>query len=134
MQFDTYTPTINQDIDLIKIDPKIQGATEEDSICITRNAFNKIVEFIESNNIPEDFSLRLAAKSGGCSGMVYKLGLDNNYYENDRKYEIEGVRIVIDAKSIFYLMGITLDYVEDINGSGFVFNSPYNEKTCGCSH
>ena len=99
-----------------------------------KDNFDKIVEFIEANNIPEDFSLRFAAKSGGCSGMVYKLGLDNNYYENDRKYEIEGVRIAIDAKSIFYMMGVTLDYVDDINGSGFVFNSPYNEKTCGCSH
>lgn len=134
MQFDTYTPTINQDVDIIKINPHINGASEDDAICITRNALDKIIEFIQSNNIPEDFSLRLAAKSGGCSGMVYKLGLDNNYYENDRQYEIEGVRIVIDSKSIFYLLGITLDYVDDVNGSGFVFNSPYNEKTCGCSH
>lgn len=134
MHFDTYTPTINKDIDTIKINPHIEGASDDDVICITRNAFDKIIEFIDSNNIPEDFSLRFAAKSGGCSGMVYKLGLDNHYYENDRKYEIEGVRIAIDAKSIFYLMGVTLDYIDDINGSGFVFSSPYNEKTCGCSH
>lgn len=134
MQFDSFTPIINQDIDIIKLNPQIEGATEEDAVFITRNAFNKIVEFIEANDIPEDFSLRLAAKSGGCSGMVFKLGLDNNYYENDRKYEIEGVRIAIDAKSIFYLMGITLDYIEDVSGSGFVFNNPFSEKTCGCSH
>lgn len=134
MQFDSFTPIINQDIDIIKLNPQIEGATEEDAVFITRNAFNKIVEFIEANDIPEDFSLRLAAKSGGCSGMVFKLGLDNNYYENDRKYEIEGVRIAIDAKSIFYLMGITLDYTEDVSGSGFVFNNPFSEKTCGCSH
>lgn len=134
MQFDTYTPSVNEELDTIKINPQIEGSTDEDSIAITRNAFDKIVEFIEANNIPDDFSLRFAAKSGGCSGMVYKLGLDNNYYENDRKYEIEGVRIAIDAKSIFYMMGVTLDYMDDINGSGFVFNSPFNEKTCGCSH
>lgn len=134
MQFDTYTPSVNEELDTIKINPQIEGSTDEDSIAITRNAFDKIVEFIEANNIPEVFSLRFAAKSGGCSGMVYKLGLDNNYYENDRKYEIEGVRIAIDAKSIFYMMGVTLDYMDDINGSGFVFNSPFNEKTCGCSH
>ncbi len=134
MQFDTYTPSVNEELDTIKINPQIEGSTDEDSIAITRNAFDKIVEFVEANNIPDDFSLRFAAKSGGCSGMVYKLGLDNNYYENDRKYEIEGVRIVIDAKSIFYMMGVTLDYMDDINGSGFVFSSPFNEKTCGCSH
>jgi iron-sulfur cluster assembly protein len=131
---EAYNPTIEKEFEGIKIDTKIEGATEEDYLMITSLAMQKIKEFMAENNVPDDFSLRFAARSGGCSGMIYRLGLDNNYEENDRKMVVDGINIVVDSKSIFYLMGVTLDFVDDIQGSGFIFVNPFNENTCGCSH
>lgn len=129
-----YTPTINTEFDGIQIDTMIEGAGVDDTLKITKLAMSKIKEFMEENSVPEDYSLRFAARSGGCSGMIYRLGLDNNYAEDDRRMTIDGINFVFDSKSIFYLMGVTLDFVDDIQGSGFTFINPYNENTCGCSH
>lgn len=134
VEAELYEPQIDLDFDGIKIDPQITGAGEDDAIRISRNALGKIKEFLEQNPVTDDYSLRFAARSGGCSGMVYKLGLDNQAIEGDRKHNIEGVNIVFDPKSVYYLMGVTLDYIDDMNGSGFIFNNPNNENTCGCSH
>jgi iron-sulfur cluster assembly protein len=129
-----YMPQVDMNFDGIRINPNIAGASDEDQILITRSAFDKIKEFLSQNPVSEDYSLRFAARSGGCSGMVYKLGLDNQSLEGDRKHSVDGVNIVFDQKSVYYLMGVTLDYMDDVNGSGFVFNNPNNENTCGCSH
>lgn len=129
-----YQPIIDADFDGITINPGINGAGAEDQIMITRTAFEKIKEFMTANPVSDDYALRFAARSGGCSGMVYKLGLDNQSLEGDRKHHHEGINIVFDQKSVYYLMGVTLDYIDDVNGSGFVFNNPNNQNTCGCSH
>jgi iron-sulfur cluster assembly protein len=129
-----YIQQIDTEFDGIRINPGISGTTEEDQILITNSAFGKIKEFLAANPVTEDYSLRFAARSGGCSGMVYKLGLDNQTMEGDRKHTFDGVNIVIDQKSVYYLMGVTLDFIDDVNGSGFIFNNPNNENTCGCSH
>ncbi|OGU59622.1 MAG: hypothetical protein A2X64_04285 [Ignavibacteria bacterium GWF2_33_9] len=89
---------------------------------------------MSANSVGDDYALRFAARSGGCSGMVYKLGLDNQTMEGDRKHTEEGINFVFDQKSIYYLMGVTLDFIDDVNGSGFTFHNPNNENTCGCSH
>jgi iron-sulfur cluster assembly accessory protein len=129
-----YAPIVDTMFDGITINPGINGAGPEDHIMITTTAFEKIKEFLTANPVGDDYSLRFAARSGGCSGMVYKLGLDNQALEGDRKHNHEGVNFVFDQKSVYYLMGVTLDYIDDVNGSGFVFNNPNNENTCGCSH
>lgn len=129
-----YMPQAEIDFDGYTINPGIAGAGAEDNIMITRTALDKIKEFMSQNPVSEDYSLRFVARSGGCSGMAYKLGLDNQPLEGDRKHHVDGVNIVIDQKSVYYLMGVTLDFIDDVNGSGFVFNNPNNENTCGCSH
>jgi iron-sulfur cluster assembly protein len=64
--------------------------------------------------------------------MSYTLGFDASEKELDRVYETQGVRVFIDPKSLFYLMGVTLDYSDGLNGRGFTFNNPNATKTCGC--
>ena len=54
--------------------------------------------------------------------------------EDDRVIEVNGTKLVIDNKSLFYIQGVTLDFVDGPSGSGFVFNNPNNSHTCGCSH
>ena len=64
--------------------------------------------------------------------MSYTLGYDAAPRDNDRVLNVEDLKVFIDTKSIFYLMGITLDYTDGLMGRGFTFNNPNATKTCGC--
>ena len=81
---------------------------------------------------PEKDYIRVGVKSGGCSGLEYVLKFDNKKEEADQIFEDNGVRIVVDKKSILYLAGTTLEYSGGLNGKGFVFNNPNAARTCGC--
>lgn len=110
----------------------ITGTDDKDAILITRRALEKVGNIRQENSIPEDYALRLGAQSGGCSGMNYLLGFDAEVNDYDKLLEVDDLNIVIDRSSLFYLMGVTLDYVNDEYGSGFIFNNPNNVKSCGC--
>ncbi|MFM7157262.1 MAG: HesB/IscA family protein [Bacteroidota bacterium] len=110
----------------------VSGADENDNIRITQKALNEVKKIKTQNSIPDDYGLRVGVKGGGCSGMSYTLGFDASEKELDRVYETQGVRVFIDPKSLFYLMGVTLDYSDGLNGRGFTFNNPNATKTCGC--
>ena len=81
---------------------------------------------------PETDYIRVGVKSGGCSGLEYVLKFDNVNNETDQIFEDNGVRVIIDKKSILYLAGTTLEYSGGLNGKGFVFNNPNAARTCGC--
>ena len=78
------------------------------------------------------YFVRVGVKSGGCSGLSYELQFDDDQKENDRLFEDNDVRIVVDKKSLLYLAGTTLEYSGGLNGKGFVFNNPNANRTCGC--
>ena len=82
-------------------------------------------------NPVQDF-VRVGVKSGGCSGLSYELKFDSNQFNEDRLFEDNGVKILVDKKSLLYLVGTTLDYSGGLNGKGFVFNNPNANRTCGC--
>jgi iron-sulfur cluster assembly protein len=71
-------------------------------------------------------------KSGGCSGLSYDLSFDDSKSDQDRLFEDNQVKILVDKKSLLYLLGTTLEYSGGLNGKGFVFNNPNAERTCGC--
>lgn len=85
----------------------------------------------EGFNPDTDF-IRVGVKSGGCSGLEYVLNFDNKTEETDQVFEDNGVKIVVDKKSILYLAGTVLEYSGGLNGKGFVFNNPNAARTCGC--
>ncbi|MDH3268509.1 MAG: iron-sulfur cluster assembly accessory protein [Ignavibacteria bacterium] len=99
---------------------------------ITEKARNEIFRIMQSNNIPEDYGLRVGVKGGGCSGLTYTLNFNENYKDGDTIIESENVKLFIDGKSLFYLMGTQLDFSDGLNGKGFLFNNPNAAKTCGC--
>lgn len=112
---------------------EVIGTDEQDNIFISHNAIDQVKAIKEQNGVPAEYALRLGTRSGGCSGMNYIIGFDSEVNEEtDKMINIQNLDVVIDRKSLFYLMGVTLDYVNDDSGSGFVFNNPNNEKTCGC--
>jgi iron-sulfur cluster assembly protein len=109
-------------------------AQANDVVIITPRAAEEIRRIKAENNIPADHALRLGVKGGGCSGMSYVLAFDEKPRTGDEIYEMEGIKVYIDPKSLFYLSGTTLDFSDGLNGRGFVFNNPNAARTCGCGH
>jgi iron-sulfur cluster assembly protein len=96
-------------------------------------AKKKVIELMtdEGFDSTNDF-VRVGVKSGGCSGLSYNLTFDKQQQENDKIFEENEVKIVIDKKSFLYLVGTILEYSGGLNGKGFVFNNPNANRTCGC--
>ena len=104
----------------------------ESEIKITEKAAKEVKQIQSENNIPDNFGLRVGIKGGGCSGLTYTLGFDAEAKEGDTVINSYNVKLFIDGKSLFYLMGTELDFSDGLNGKGFVFNNPNATKTCGC--
>lgn len=102
-------------------------------IKVSDTAKEKVIELMADDgfNAHEDF-IRVGVKSGGCSGLSYNLDFDNKQHENDKIFEDNGIKIVVDKKSFLYLVGTTLEFSGGLNGKGFVFNNPNATRTCGC--
>ena len=90
---------------------------------ITEKARQAIVEVIESQKVPENYYLRVGMRGGGCGGMSYLLGFDEKR-ENDLRYEVEGLTVLIDRSHSMYVLGMEIDWHEDEHQRGFVFNNP----------
>lgn len=102
-------------------------------ILITDKAISEIKRIQEKDPTATEAILRVMVVGGGCSGMSYKLGFDNQpVTANDKVFEKDGVKVVCDAKSFLYLSGTELDFSDGLNGTGFVFNNPNAKRTCGC--
>ena len=102
-------------------------------IKVSESARNKVIALMteEGFDASTDY-VRVGVKSGGCSGLSYELKFDNKAEENDKLFEDNAIRILVDKKSFLYLVGTTLEYSGGLNGKGFVFNNPNAQRTCGC--
>jgi len=101
-------------------------------INISKTAKNKITQLLIDEDDKTNKFLRVTVKAGGCSGLSYDLSFDNDLKETDKKFEDKGINIVTDVKSLLYLMDMTLDFSDGINGKGFQFDNPNATRTCGC--
>ncbi len=102
-------------------------------ITVSETARKKVVELMTDDGFDasNDY-VRVGVKSGGCSGLSYDLTFDKSQKEEDKVFEDNGVKIIVDKKSFLYLVGTTLEYSGGLNGKGFVFNNPNAQRTCGC--
>ena len=98
-------------------------------IIITDRAAEKIRVLLAAAK--EDRGLRVKVVEGGCSGFEYKMTIDAAETE-DRVFEKNGARVLLDPKSILHLGGTELDYKSGLMQSGFVFNNPNVKGACGC--
>ncbi|MFZ9594578.1 MAG: HesB/IscA family protein [Bdellovibrionia bacterium] len=102
-------------------------------IQVTDKAVQEIKRLKEKDPTATHSLLRVMVVGGGCSGMSYKLGFDDQPpAAHDKIFEKDGVTLVCDSKSFLYLSGTELDFSDGLNGTGFVFNNPNAKRTCGC--
>ena len=100
-------------------------------IQITNNAVLKIADLLAEENNPM-LKLRPFVQGGGCSGFSYGFTFDEIQNEDDFVVEKDSVTLIIDAMSMQYLSGATIDYKEDLTGSSFNITNPNAQSTCGC--
>ena len=102
-------------------------------IKVTSDARIKVSQLMQEEGFNPDVDyIRVGVKSGGCSGLSYDLKFDRLQSDQDRLFEDNQVRILVDKKSLLYLLGTTLEYSGGLNGKGFIFNNPNAQRTCGC--
>jgi len=107
-------------------------------VTLTEKAASEVRRAIEdyrsSGDAPsEQLYLRLRVQGGGCSGFQNKLDLDPTFNEKlDHLWEVQGVPLVVDKRSLLYLEGATVDFIDDLNKRGFHISNPQAKGTCGC--
>ena len=102
-------------------------------IKVAESAKSKVASLMQEEGFnPTEAFVRVGVKSGGCSGLSYDLHFDTQKAADDKIFEDNEVQIVVDKKSLLYLIGTTLEYSGGLNGKGFVFNNPNAQRTCGC--
>ena len=83
-------------------------------------------------NRGKGIGIRLGVRTSGCSGMAYVLEFADELQPEDQVFESEGVKVIVDAKSLLYLDGTELDYTREGLNEGFRFNNPNVKDACGC--
>ena len=101
-------------------------------IQVSSSAAEHIRYLKQKDQVPLDLPLRISVSEGGCSGFSYKMDFDRGKTTKDKVFLSNGVRLVVEGKSLLYLMGMTLDFEGGLNGKGFVFSNPNAKETCGC--
>jgi iron-sulfur cluster assembly protein len=101
-------------------------------ISVTDKAKNKIIELRAQDGYSDNHNIRVSVQGGGCSGLMYNLDFDTAVKSSDEAFEDKGIKILVDKKSLLYLLGTVLDFSDGLNGKGFQFINPNASRTCGC--
>jgi iron-sulfur cluster assembly protein len=99
-------------------------------LTLTNTAVEKVKAILAERG--EEGGLRIAVVGGGCSGFQYQMSLDKQASETDQIIEQDGLKVFVDSKSMLYLNGTRVDYVDSLTGSGFKFENPNSKGSCGC--
>jgi iron-sulfur cluster assembly accessory protein len=100
-------------------------------VTLTASAIAKVKEIMASQN-PLPAGLRLSVVGGGCSGFQYSMAFETGAGMMDKVFDMDGLKVYVDATSLMYLTGARVDYVETLEGAGFKFENPNVKSTCGC--
>jgi iron-sulfur cluster assembly accessory protein len=111
--------------------PEAVPAPKTTPVRLTDSAANKVREIMATQD-PLPAGLRIGVVGGGCSGFQYSMSFENQSGMMDKVFDFNGLKVFVDATSLMYLNGCTVDYVETIEAAGFKFDNPTVKSTCGC--
>ncbi len=104
-----------------------------ESITLTPAAAQAVLDLLAKREL-SGYALRVFVSGGGCSGLQYGMALENQIRDLDLTYSMHGVTLVVDEVSINYLQGASIDYVDNLMGSGFKIENPNAVAACGCGN
>jgi iron-sulfur cluster assembly accessory protein len=111
--------------------PNTTTPITEKPINFTDTAIAKVKEIMAQQN-PVPAGLRVGVVGGGCSGFSYSMSFENGAGMMDKTFDFNGLKVFVDATSLMYLKGVSVDYVETLEAAGFKFDNPNVKSTCGC--
>ena len=100
------------------------------AITLTEKAAKHISRYIERRG--KGLGLRFGVRTTGCSGLAYKLEYADEFAPEDHVFEDQGVKVIVDPKSLPYIDGTRLDFVREGLNEGFKFDNPREKDRCGC--
>jgi iron-sulfur cluster assembly accessory protein len=100
-------------------------------LTFTAKAIEMVKNAIAQENLT-GYGIRVGVVGGGCSGFQYSMDFESETKEGDAAYEQDGLRFFVDPMSAMYLQGVTIDYIQGLQGAGFKFVNPNARNTCGC--
>jgi len=120
-------------MDLTTLRPPPTGTPSEapSFVSLTPKAVEMVKAAIEQEGLT-GHGIRVGVVGGGCSGFQYSMDFENAERDGDVVVEQDGLRLFVDPMSSMYLVGVTVDYVQGLQGAGFKFNNPNAKNTCGC--
>ncbi len=109
----------------------LTAETITQTLTLTQSAADAVKKVLAEKNL-EGYALRLFVSGSGCCGNQFGLALDNRFRSEDIVVETDGIKLIIDEVSIQYLQGVTVDYVDDGETSGFKIVTANPISTCSC--
>lgn len=106
-------------------------ATMTTPVTFTEGALKEVRKLMAKEDFDATQSLRVGVKGGGCSGMTYIMGFDQQEAK-DLVFEIDGIKCIMNKTHEMYLFGMQIDWEEGLNNRGFTFKNPNASTTCGC--
>jgi iron-sulfur cluster assembly protein len=101
------------------------------ALTITEQAADRVAAFLENRG--KGIGIRLGVKTSGCSGMAYVIEfVDELNEDEDEIFESNGVKIIVDKKSLVYLDGTEMGFQKEGLNEGFTFSNPNEKESCGC--
>lgn len=100
------------------------------AVTLTEKAADHVQKFLDKRG--KGLGIRVGVKTSGCSGMAYALEFVDQTEPDDNIYESYGVKVIVDPKSLVYLDGTDIDFVQEGLNSGFKFQNPNQKEACGC--
>ena len=109
----------------------VQESVKTPPLILTTQAITKVREIMATQD-PLPAGLRIGVVGGGCYGFQYSMAFENQSGMMDKVFSFDDLKVFVDATSLMYLNGCTVDYVETLEAAGFKFENPQVKSTCGC--
>ena len=111
--------------------PPTDLATDAPPVVLTPKALEMVRDAMQQEGL-SGFGIRVGVMGGGCAGFQYSMDFEKEPREGDLSLQQDGVTLLVDPMSSMYLQGVTIDYVQGLQGAGFKFENPNAKQTCGC--
>jgi iron-sulfur cluster assembly protein len=108
-------------------------ADSDTIVLLTNAAASRVRNLLQEKGLT-GYGLRVFVGGGGCSGLQYGMAFENEEQEGDFVMNNDGVKVMVDSMSSQYLMGATVDYIDNMMGGGFKIENPNAVTSCGCGH